>query len=74
MLYDNKLSGDILKYYRKILVDPMTAKLRLFCWLEMVNYIPKFIYFERTTLDFGDPAASQAVELAQKNTLSLHVT
>ena len=66
MLYDNKLSGDISKCYRKILVDPMTARLRLFCWLEMINDIPKFQYYERATLDFGDAPASQAVESAQK--------
>ena len=66
MLFDNKLSGDISKCYRKILVEQMLARLRLFCWLRMVNDIPKFIYYERKTLDFGDPAASEAVESAQK--------
>ena len=65
MLYDNKLSGDISKCYRKILVDPLAAKLRLFCWLEMINDIPKFIYFERSTLDSSDAPASQSVESAQ---------
>ena len=59
MLYDNKLSGDVSKCYRKILVDDISAKLRLFCWLRMENDIPKFIYYERKTLDFGDPAASK---------------
>ena len=32
----------------------------------MDNDIPKFIYYERKTLDFGDPAASEAVEAAEK--------
>ena len=32
----------------------------------MENDIPKFIYYERKTLDFGDPAASEAVEAAEK--------
>ena len=65
MLYDNKLSCDISKCYRKILVDPLSAKLRLFCWLEMVKDKPNFIYFERSTLDFGDAPASQSVESAE---------
>ena len=73
MLYDNKLSGDISKCYRKILVDPLTAKQRLFCWLEMENDIPKFVYFEWSTLDFGDAPASQSVESAQKSSSFLLV-
>ena len=66
MLYDHKLSCDIAKCYWKILVDPLTAKLRLFCWLKMEEQSPEYIYFERSTLDFGDVAASQSVESAQK--------
>ena len=66
MLFDNKLSGDISKCYRRILVDDISSKLRLFCWLKMKDDIPKFIYYERKTLDFGDPAASESVEAAEK--------
>ena len=50
----------------KILVDPLTANLRLFCWLEIKNNEPHFVYFKRSTLDFGDSAASEAVEIGQR--------
>ena len=45
MLFDHKISADIEKCYRKILVDPLTANLRLFCRLDYENKVPKFIYF-----------------------------
>ena len=69
-LYNNPYSSDISKCYLRILVDDLTAKLRLLVWFENPKEMTGVKIYRRPTMDFGDTCSSLVVRIVQEKFLS----
>ena len=69
-LYDNPYSSDISKCYLRILVDDLTAKLRLLVWFDNPQDMTGIKIYRRPTMDFGDTCSSLVVRIIQEKFLS----
>ena len=70
-LYNNPYSSDISKCYLRILVDDLTARLRLLVWFEDPQKMTGVKIFRRPTMDFGDTCSSLVVRIVQENFATL---
>ena len=64
-LYRHGYSSDISKCYLRVLVDDLTAKLRLCYWYRDPANMKDPIVFKRCTMDFGDSIASLVIRIIQ---------
>ena len=55
-LYSNPYSSDISKCYLRILVDDLTARLRLLVWFKDSQEMTGVKIYRKPTMDFGDTA------------------
>ena len=70
LLYRFGYSSDISKCYLHILVDELTADLRLMAWYEDPKNKKGLIIYRRKTMDFGDAASALIVRITQKKFIS----
>ena len=69
-LYDYPYSSDISKCYLRILVDDLTAKLRLLVWFDDPQNMTGVKIYRRPTMDFRDTCSSLVVRIVQEKFLS----
>ena len=66
LIYQYGYSSDIAKCYLKVLVDALTARLRLMVWYRDVRNKKDMIIFQRDTMDFKDAIGSLIIRIIQK--------
>ena len=69
-LFNHPYSSDISKCYLGILVDSLTAKLRLLIWFKDPLQMTGMMAFQRPTMDFGDTCSSLVIRIVQEKYLS----
>ena len=62
--------SDISKCYLRILVESLTAKLRLLVWFENPGDMTGLKVYCRPTMDFGDTCSSLVIHIVQEKFLS----